>query len=297
MPARTARDPRGGRRRRRLPLLGRRRLRHRRARARRRRPRHGTLSADRRRRRPISDQRPKPRRSTSMERDEALAALREVAVEVLSVEPDAVTEDARFKEDLDADSLDLVELVMGLEERFDISVPEEDLEGVATVGQAVDLVLAKVACQGMSDARVATIAARAAGRASHRHGRQDARPGPTSSRSGSTLARGRVRWRGRSSCSTRRRRARCGSRARCATSTRSTYFGPKEVRRQDRVTHLGFAAAADALERRRRARAADPERCAVIAATGDRRAHHARGELRDVLREGRRRASARSSCR
>jgi acyl carrier protein len=79
-----------------------------------------------------------------MDRDEALGALREVAVEVLSVEPDAVSEDARFKEDLDADSLDLVELVMGLEERFDISVPEEDLEGVATVGQAVDLVLSKV---------------------------------------------------------------------------------------------------------------------------------------------------------
>jgi acyl carrier protein len=82
-----------------------------------------------------------------MDRDEGLAALREVAVEVLSVEPDTVTYEARFKEDLDADSLDLVELVMGLEERFDISVPEEDLEGVATVGQAVDLVLAKVAAQ------------------------------------------------------------------------------------------------------------------------------------------------------
>ena len=78
-----------------------------------------------------------------MERDDAVAALREVAVEVLSVEPETVTEDARFKEDLDADSLDLVELVMGLEERFDITVPEEDLEGVATVGQAVDLVLSK----------------------------------------------------------------------------------------------------------------------------------------------------------
>ncbi len=80
-----------------------------------------------------------------MEREDAVVALREVAVEVLSVEPDAVTEDARFKEDLDADSLDLVELVMGLEERFDISVPEEDLENVTTVGQAVDLVLSKVA--------------------------------------------------------------------------------------------------------------------------------------------------------
>ena len=82
-----------------------------------------------------------------MERDEALAALREVAVEVLSVEPDSVVEEARFKEDLDADSLDLVELVMGLEERFDISVPEEDLEDVGTVGQAVDLVMAKVAAK------------------------------------------------------------------------------------------------------------------------------------------------------
>ena len=78
-----------------------------------------------------------------MERDEALTAIREVAVEVLSVQPEAVVESARFAEDLDEDSLDLVELVMGLEERFDVSIPEEDLEGVATVGNAVDLVLAK----------------------------------------------------------------------------------------------------------------------------------------------------------
>jgi acyl carrier protein len=79
-----------------------------------------------------------------MERSDALDAIREVAVEVLSVEPDLVTEEARFKEDLEADSLDLVELVMGLEERFDIEVPEEDLEDVASVGQAVTLVLDKV---------------------------------------------------------------------------------------------------------------------------------------------------------
>ena len=78
-----------------------------------------------------------------MERAQALDTLKEVAAEVLSVDPDQVTEAARFKEDLDADSLDLVELVMGLEERFDIEVPEEDLEGVTTVGQAVDLVLSK----------------------------------------------------------------------------------------------------------------------------------------------------------
>ncbi len=79
-----------------------------------------------------------------MERSEALATLQDVAAEVLSVEPAQVTESARFKEDLDADSLDLVELVMGLEERFDIEVPEDDLEGVTTVGQALDLVLTKV---------------------------------------------------------------------------------------------------------------------------------------------------------
>ena len=79
-----------------------------------------------------------------MDRNTALDAVREVATEVLSVEADQVTEAARFKEDLDADSLDLVELVMGLEERFDITVPEEDLEGVTTVGHAVDLVLGKI---------------------------------------------------------------------------------------------------------------------------------------------------------
>jgi acyl carrier protein len=79
-----------------------------------------------------------------MDRSDALSTIRDVAAEVLSVEPDQVTETARFKEDLDADSLDLVELVMGLEERFDIEVPEEDLEGVTTVGQAVDLVMSKV---------------------------------------------------------------------------------------------------------------------------------------------------------
>ena len=79
-----------------------------------------------------------------MDRNIALEAIREVAAEVLSVEGAVVTEESRFKEDLDADSLDLVELVMGLEERFSIEVPEEDLEGVTTVGHAVDLVLAKV---------------------------------------------------------------------------------------------------------------------------------------------------------
>ena len=67
-----------------------------------------------------------------------------IAVEVLSVDGDKVTVEAKFGEDLDADSLDLVELVMALEEEFDITVDEEELEGIETVGQAHDLVKGKL---------------------------------------------------------------------------------------------------------------------------------------------------------
>ena len=79
-----------------------------------------------------------------MERAEALSTIKDVAAEVLSVDPDQVTETARFKEDLDADSLDLVELVMVLEESFDITVDESELEGIETVEQAFDLVQSKL---------------------------------------------------------------------------------------------------------------------------------------------------------
>ena len=79
-----------------------------------------------------------------MERADVLTAVREAAVEVLGVEADAVVEAASFKDDLEADSLDLVEVVMALEEKFDISIPEDDLADVGTVGQAVDIVLDRV---------------------------------------------------------------------------------------------------------------------------------------------------------
>jgi acyl carrier protein len=75
---------------------------------------------------------------------ELFARFKKVAVDVLSVEPDKVVPEAKFADDLDADSLDLVELVMGLEEEFDVVVPEEELEGVETVGQAYDLVAGKL---------------------------------------------------------------------------------------------------------------------------------------------------------
>jgi len=76
--------------------------------------------------------------------DDNFARFVKVAVDVLSVEEDKVKMDASFSEDLDADSLDLVELVMGLEEEFDVSVEEDELEGVDTVKGAYELVTNKL---------------------------------------------------------------------------------------------------------------------------------------------------------
>jgi acyl carrier protein len=76
--------------------------------------------------------------------DELFARFKKVAVEVLSVDESKVVPEAKFGDDLDADSLDLVELIMGLEEEFGVEVPEEDLEGVETVGQAYDLIVGKL---------------------------------------------------------------------------------------------------------------------------------------------------------
>ena len=71
-------------------------------------------------------------------------ASKKVAVDVLSIEGDKVTMEASFADDLDADSLDLVELVMGLEEEFDVSVEEDELEGIETVKGAFELITNKL---------------------------------------------------------------------------------------------------------------------------------------------------------
>ena len=76
--------------------------------------------------------------------DDTFETFKRCTVEVLQVQPDQVTPDARFGDDLDADSLDLVELVMSLEEAFGIEVPEDELEGIETVGQAYELVQSKL---------------------------------------------------------------------------------------------------------------------------------------------------------
>jgi acyl carrier protein len=77
-----------------------------------------------------------------MTREEVLTLVREHLAEELEVDAVEIGEQTRFKEDLDADSLDLYELVMELEDRYGISVSEEQASKIATVGDAVEFVLA-----------------------------------------------------------------------------------------------------------------------------------------------------------
>ena len=79
-----------------------------------------------------------------MNRDEVMTKVREHLATELEVEPDRIADGTRFREDLDADSLDLYELVMELEDSYGIRVPEEEAAEIETVGQAVDFVLARL---------------------------------------------------------------------------------------------------------------------------------------------------------
>jgi acyl carrier protein len=79
-----------------------------------------------------------------MDRDQLLEILREATVGVLGCDPSAVTPEAHFADDLDADSLALVEIIMAVEDRLDIQVPEDELKDVRTVGSAIDVLAGKV---------------------------------------------------------------------------------------------------------------------------------------------------------
>ncbi len=69
-----------------------------------------------------------------------LEKIQELVSENLGIEPEKVVESASFKDDLGADSLDLFELVMGLEEEFGVKIPTEDLEKINTVGDVIDYI-------------------------------------------------------------------------------------------------------------------------------------------------------------
>lgn len=79
-----------------------------------------------------------------MDRAEVEKKLTGLLVDELGVEADRITMEATFEEDLEIDSLGVVELLMALEDNFDVKIPDEEAEKIGNVGQAVDLVIAKL---------------------------------------------------------------------------------------------------------------------------------------------------------
>ena len=79
-----------------------------------------------------------------MTRDEVLAVMREKAVDLLEVEADAVQEDKSFVDDLQVDSLSLVEYTMDLEDTLGVTLPEEELTDLKTIGAFLDLIMTKL---------------------------------------------------------------------------------------------------------------------------------------------------------
>jgi acyl carrier protein len=79
-----------------------------------------------------------------MDRAEVAERLKEVLVSELGLDADKISEDASFEQDLEVDSLGVVELLMALEDEFGVKIPDEEAEDIHTVGQAVDMVHGKL---------------------------------------------------------------------------------------------------------------------------------------------------------
>jgi acyl carrier protein len=79
-----------------------------------------------------------------MERSENESKLVDLLVDELGLEREGITMEARFEEDLEVDSLGVVELLMALEDNFDVKIPDEEAEKITTVGEAVDVVAGKL---------------------------------------------------------------------------------------------------------------------------------------------------------
>ena len=79
-----------------------------------------------------------------MERAEVEAKLTDLLVDELGLERENITMSATFEEDLEVDSLGVVELLMALEDNFDVKIPDEEAEQITTVGEAVDVIMAKI---------------------------------------------------------------------------------------------------------------------------------------------------------
>ena len=80
-------------------------------------------------------------RRDALDREEILGKIQEITADRLGIDEGDVTSDASFREDLEADSLDLVELIMELEEQFGMEIPDEEAEKITTVEEAVDYVM------------------------------------------------------------------------------------------------------------------------------------------------------------
>lgn len=79
-----------------------------------------------------------------MNKEEVMKKLKGLVMDRLQVEEEQIKPEASFTDDLGADSLDLVEFIMGIEEEFDVEIPDDDAEKLKTVGEALDYVMAKL---------------------------------------------------------------------------------------------------------------------------------------------------------